>query len=821
MDSKDEEAAKCVRVASKASVAFMTKYFAKEMSTIIDEERKIKHVELADKIEDKIDDANFLKSKNVKLGSDFDQSQLDWRYSPIIQSGGKYDLRPSAGSDEETLHGGVILCSLGMQYKSFCSNMGRTYLIDPNKTQEKYYNFLVQLQRKVFEMLKDGANTVEVHSKTIAAIKAKYPELVGHFIKTMGWRIGAEFRDKNFLINAKSSGTIKEGMTLNISLGFQDLTSPNTTDPRGKTYSLLLIDTVLITKDFPVVLTDSPKEQGDISYYFKDEEELQDEKKEKAPKKEKPANTAVLKSKLRGEARNVDESAEIRRRGHQAELHQRRQEEGMARYAGEKKSDDGEKRADFKKFEAYKRESQLPVGIKDLRIAVDPKNQAIVVPISGRPVPFHISTLKNASKNEEGEYVYLRLNFLTPGQGVGRKDNLPFEDADAQFIRSLTFRSRDVERMADVFRSIQDMKKNAVKKEMERKELEDVVEQDSLVEVKNRRPLRLDNVFVRPAPDGKRVPGTLEIHQNGLRYQSPVRSDQRIDLLFGNIQHLFFQPCDHELIVLIHAHLKNPIMIGKRKTKDVQFYREASDIQFDETGNRKRKYRYGDEDELEAEQEERKRRAALNKEFHVFSEKIAETSNNTLDVDVPFRELGFNGVPFRANVLCQPTTDCLVQLIDPPFLVIPLKEIEIAHFERVQFGLKNFDLVFVFKDFSKPVVHINSIPMEQLDNVKDWIDEVEIPYSEGPLNLNWQPIMKAVVSDPYSFFKEGGWSFLSNESSDEEGDGEESEESNFEVSDEDPSDESQSESEFDDDEGSYDGSDAEDDDDDDEESDYE
>lgn len=40
--------------------------------------------------------------------------------------------------------------------------------------------------------------------------------------------------------------------------------------------------------------------------------------------------------------------------------------------------------------------------------------------------------------------------------------------------------------MSDVFRSIQDMKKNAVKKEMEKKELEDVVEQDSLIEVKSK-----------------------------------------------------------------------------------------------------------------------------------------------------------------------------------------------------------------------------------------------------------------------------------------------------------------------------------------------
>lgn len=91
-------------------------------------------------------------------------------------------------------------------------------------------------------------------------------------------------------------------------------------------------------------------------------------------------------------------------------------------------------------------------------------------------------------------------------------------------------------------------------------------------------------------------------------------------------------------------------------------------------------------------------------------------------MDVPFRELGFTGVPFRSNVLLQPTTDCLVHLSDPPFLVITLSEIEIAHLERVQFGLKNFDLVFVFKDFHRTPIQINTIPMSQLDNVKDWLE---------------------------------------------------------------------------------------------------
>ena len=32
--------------------------------------------------------------------------------------------------------------------------------------------------------------------------------------------------------------------------------------------------------------------------------------------------------------------------------------------------------------------------------------------------------------------------------------------------------------------------------------------------------------------------------------------------------------------------------------------------------------------------------------------------------------------------------------------------------------------------------------------------------SEGPVNLNWAPIMKTVNESPYDFFQHGGWSFL-------------------------------------------------------------
>lgn len=50
----------------------------------------------------------------------------------------------------------------------------------------------------------------------------------------------------------------------------------------------------------------------------------------------------------------------------------------------------------------------------------DKKHQAVVLPIYGMAVPFHISMVKNLSKSEEQDFVYLRINFNTPGASYGR-----------------------------------------------------------------------------------------------------------------------------------------------------------------------------------------------------------------------------------------------------------------------------------------------------------------------------------------------------------------------------------------------------------------
>lgn len=824
MELKDDEEIDLTKLASKSSMVMMD-IFSNEMMKIVDEEKKISHSKLSDQIEAKIDNAKwFNKSELGKriLNGKVDPEQIEWCYNPIIQSGSEYDLKPSAQSNNKPLVGdGAILASIGIRYKNYCSNIARTFLINPTKKMDENFEFLIKLQNYLItDLIKIGKTGGEIYEQVIEFMKKENrSDLIEKLTKNCGWLMGIEFRDSSFILNPKNQRKVTKDEVFSVTLGFQGLTNEETKKP----YSLLLSDTIQVTEDENQILTNHLKNKPDVSFYFK-EQDVKDElngtepklKSEKDIKTERNLanienNSKILKKKLRNETiQNEDNiNNEQIRQETQNKLHEKRLQEGLSRFSKADAADESDYKPIFKKYDSYMRESQIPSNVRDLKIHVDYKNQTIILPICGRPVPFHINSFKNGSQNEEGDFTYLRLNFNSPGAGgnVSKRAELPYEDSpDNTFLRSLTFRSRDRQRMVDVYKAIQDLKKDSVKREQERKQMADVVSQANLVELKGSRVKKLENVLVRPQQDSKKAGGVLAIHENGIRYQSSFKLDQRIDILYSNIKHLFFQPCKDELIVLIHCHLKTPIMIGKRKTYDVQFYREASDMAFDETGGRKRKYRYGDEDELQQEQEERRRKALLDKEFKAFAQLIADSSNGRVDLDIPFRELGFQGVPFRSAVFCMPTRDCLVQLIDPPYLVITLEEIEIAHLERVQFGLKNFDLVFVFKDFNKPVVHISTIPMELLEDVKNWLTNVDIPISEGQMNLNWPSIMKTVLADPYQFFVDGGWSFLTGtgESSGEE---EEEEESEFEASDEDPSDEDVA-SEEDEDDYSEGGSDS-------------
>merc|ERR1719162_1422336 len=123
--------------------------FLESCSVSSDEEKKIAHEKLAEETEDVFQEPSKL---GVKLSPEF----LESCYTPIIQSGGKFDLKPSAFSNGDNLYYGTITCSLGARYKSYCSNVGRTYIINPSKGQEKTYKLLLELQQAAIDVMKPG-----------------------------------------------------------------------------------------------------------------------------------------------------------------------------------------------------------------------------------------------------------------------------------------------------------------------------------------------------------------------------------------------------------------------------------------------------------------------------------------------------------------------------------------------------------------------------------------------------------------------------------------------------------------------------------------
>ena len=496
---KDEAELRAMRTSSKACVALLTPYFLDEMSNILDQDKKIKHSALADKVYNKLEDEKFWKTVELpnrqKLPADLDSEQLDWILGPVVQSGGKFDLKWQADSDDDVLHPGIIIAAMGLRYKSYCSQIARTFMVDPNKSQESNYKFLVAVHNLILKEIRDGAVVKDVYNKAYNLIKSKKPDLEKHFMKNVGYGIGLENKDPTLILSGKNSRTLKDGMTLCVTTGFSDIQNPNAQDKNSKVYSLVLTDTIRVTSAEPVVFTgDAPVDVDATSFFFKDEEEAQP-----APKKEKRdsrvgavATKNITSTRLRSErTTTVDDDAEKRRREHQKVLAAKKQKEGLAKYAESTADQNGVEIKKFKRFESYKRDNQFPAKVRDMGIVIDQKNATIILPVMGRPVPFHINTIKNASKSDEGEWSFLRINFLSPGQGVGRKDDQPFEDASAHFVRSLTFRSTDGDRYGEIANQISNLKRDAVKKEQEKKDMEDVVEQEKLVEIRSKSAARI------------------------------------------------------------------------------------------------------------------------------------------------------------------------------------------------------------------------------------------------------------------------------------------------------------------------------------------
>ncbi|GLJ05022.1 hypothetical protein SUGI_0009560 [Cryptomeria japonica] len=777
---KDDAEVTNIKKAAFLSASVLKNVVVPRLEVVIDEEKKVTHSDLMDDTEKAILDPQRAK---VKLKAD----NVDICYSPVFQSGGEFDLRPGAVSNDEHLYydaTGVIICAIGSRYNSYCSNVARTYLINAEDVQGKAYKVLLKAQEAAISALKPVNPLSAAYKAAMDVVQKEGPELMPHLTKSAGTGIGIEFRESGLSLNSRNDKIVKVGMAFNVSLGFQNL-QLQTGNPKTQNYSLLLADTVVVKDKGPENATGvSSKVYTDVAYSFNDDDE--DEEVKPKPKAEvNGGEPGISKATLRSD--NQEMTKEEQRRQHQAELARQKNEETARRLAagGIGTGDGHGSSKPSTEMVSYKNVDDIPVS-RELMIQVDTKNDAVLVPIYGIMVPFHVATIKSVTSQQDGGNSYIRIIFNVPGTGFNANYMPTMKFPSSIYVKEISFRSKDSKHINQVVQMIKSHRRSVAMKESEKAERATLVTQEKL-QLSKTKPIRLADLWIRPAfgGRGRKMTGTLEAHHNGFRY-STMRAEERADIMYQNIKHAFFQPAEKEMITLLHFHLHNHIMVGTKKTKDVQFYVEVMDVVQTLGGARRSMY---DPDEIEEEQQERDRKNKINAEFQGFVKRVTELweqphlKDFELEFDIPFRELGFHGVPFKASAFIVPTVNCLVELVELPFLVITISEIEIVNLERVGLGQKAFDMAIVFKDFKRDVLRIDAIPQSSLDGIKEWLNSMDIKYYESRMNLNWRPILKTITDDPDKFIEDGGWEFLNMEASDSDSENSEESDQGYEPSD--------------------------------------
>lgn len=179
MSLKDDHEINLTKRASQMSVDVYSKYLRQQIMEVIDSDKKIRHNKLSEMVEEAFQNKKY-------VGQNTDTSQVESCYPTIIQSGGNYNLKFSVQSDKNTLDFGTIVCMLGARYKSYCSNIVRTLMVNPSEEQKEIYSFLVNLQEHIIEKLRDGVKLSDVHNEGMNYATEHKRDLVKNLTKSFG-----------------------------------------------------------------------------------------------------------------------------------------------------------------------------------------------------------------------------------------------------------------------------------------------------------------------------------------------------------------------------------------------------------------------------------------------------------------------------------------------------------------------------------------------------------------------------------------------------------------------------------------------------------
>ena len=518
---------------------------------------------------------------------------------------------------------------------------------------EQTYNMLVGAQEAALEKMIAGNELKDVHAAVSGYVRSKNEALLPHLPKTLGFAIGLEFRDSTLLLNASNANKFETGMILNVSIGFHkiplgesDRSGASEAVKKLNEFSLLLADTVIISKEGPPeILTKAPKDFASVSYNLGDTADGENGVEEVSERR--TGSGPQLRD--RGDKAQAEQLA-VQRQIRQQELMAQRIEEARRRLQEKGEGIEETNGSKAEELRAYRSPDDYPREVTSYQLKVDGyisrifcfsisinfrflllcvtqvdiEREVVFCPIGGKAVPFHVSTIKSISKPDPDKATYLRINFYTPGAAMPKEapknmTQLVLKHGEkVPFIKDLTFRSMDPRNIEQVYRIYQEMRKRIRQREQKAEQEKDLVVQAKLQKIKDQRAPQLQDLTMRPQLTGRKCVGGLAAHQNGLRFVSS--KGEVLDILYDNIKHAIFQPCENSVMVLIHFHLKDFIMIGKKKHKDVQFYYDVVESSLNLDASHRSSY---DPDELDEEQRERETRRRLNNTFKDFCKKVS------------------------------------------------------------------------------------------------------------------------------------------------------------------------------------------------------
>ncbi|KAF7255188.1 hypothetical protein EG68_11121 [Paragonimus skrjabini miyazakii] len=175
---KDENELNLLKKASNVTCNVFTKGLREEIMDTIDYDRKMKHSKLSGSCQAALKKANLLNG--------LDPDSLEMCYDPIIQSGGRFNLKFSIESDDQNLHFGVIICALGVRYQSYCSNVIRTLLVNPTEEQSTVYAYLHDLLDWAIAEIKPGMKVADFCQSVIKKVESERPDLSDNLIRSFG-----------------------------------------------------------------------------------------------------------------------------------------------------------------------------------------------------------------------------------------------------------------------------------------------------------------------------------------------------------------------------------------------------------------------------------------------------------------------------------------------------------------------------------------------------------------------------------------------------------------------------------------------------------